>query len=146
MASLVWQLQCCPQIHLVHNMPCQSTPPSCFTLDNFSKRKAARKIWTSPDLYTHDQCQGEPRLRRWWRWSTLLRRCRCGCVCQAWRARCSAEVAGQSLLHHTAPQPAQRPRPHHQREWGEGVGEANWRQVLLFLVALHLLCRLGLER
>ena len=54
-ASLVWQLQCCPQIHLVHNMHCQSTLPLCFTLDNFSKRKAARKIWTSPDLYTHEQ-------------------------------------------------------------------------------------------
>ena len=51
-ASLVWQLQCRSQIHLV---PCQSTPPLCFTITYFNKLKADRKDWTSPDVYTHEQ-------------------------------------------------------------------------------------------
>ena len=116
----------------LYHTPYRSTPPVCFTIDNFSKLKSAKKTWTSPDLYSHEQGYKihvkEILLLRQW--------CQCGCVCQAWRVRCSAEVAGQSLLHHTAPQPAQRPRPPHQRECGEGVGEANWRQDLL-LAAFH---------
>ena len=51
-ASLIWELQCRPQIHLV---PCQRTPPVCFTLDSFNKLKADKKTWTSPDMYTHEQ-------------------------------------------------------------------------------------------
>ena len=39
----------------LHHVPYQSTPPVCFTLDNFSKLKAGGKTWTSPDMYTHEQ-------------------------------------------------------------------------------------------
>ena len=39
----------------LYHMPYRSTPPVCFTLDNFSKLKAGGKTWTSPDLYTHEQ-------------------------------------------------------------------------------------------
>ena len=39
----------------LHHVPYQSTPPVCFTLDNFSKLKAGGKTWTSPDMYTHKQ-------------------------------------------------------------------------------------------
>ena len=42
-------------LQLLHHVPYRSTPPVCFTLDNFSKLKAGRKSWTSPDMYTHEQ-------------------------------------------------------------------------------------------
>ena len=54
-ASLVWQLQFLGGRLQLHHVPYRSTPPVCFTLDNFSKLKAGGKTWTSPDVYTHEQ-------------------------------------------------------------------------------------------
>ena len=39
----------------LYHVPYRSTPPVCFTLNNFSKLKAGGKFWTSPALYTHKQ-------------------------------------------------------------------------------------------
>ena len=36
-------------------MPYRCTPPVCFTVNNFSKLKAEKTKWHSPDLYTHEQ-------------------------------------------------------------------------------------------